>query len=100
MERSFKEEVKLLNLGQGGKLVCVGLFGGSTPIMPTMVVMKGVTVVGSYVGSFPDMQELMMIARSGTLADLPLTTQPLASATQALEDLKAGKIRVRTILHP
>ena len=87
-------------LRKGGKLVCVGLFGGSTPIMPTMVAMKGVTVVGSYVGSLPDMQELMTIARSGTLADLPLTTQPLAGATQALEDLRAGKIRGRTILKP
>ena len=87
-------------LRKGGKLVCVGLFGGSTPIMPTMVAMKGVTVVGSYVGSLPDMQELMTIARSGTLADLPLTTQPLAGATQALEDLRAGRIRGRTILKP
>ena len=87
-------------LRKGGKLVCVGLFGGSTPIMPTMVAMKGVTVVGSYVGSLPDMQELMTIARSGSLAELPLTTQPLAGAMQALEDLKAGKIRGRTILHP
>ena len=87
-------------LRKGGKLVCVGLFGGSTPIMPTMVAMKGVTVVGSYVGSQPDMQELMTIARSGTLPGLPLIAQPLAGATQALEDLKAGKIRGRTILKP
>jgi alcohol dehydrogenase/propanol-preferring alcohol dehydrogenase len=32
------------------------------------------------------------------LPDLPLTSQPLASATQALEDLRAGRIRGRTIL--
>ena len=85
-------------LRKGGKLVCVGLFGGSTPIMPTMVAMKGVTVTGSYVGSLGDMHELMTIARSGVLPAMPLTTQPLANATQALDDLRAGRVRGRTIL--
>jgi D-arabinose 1-dehydrogenase-like Zn-dependent alcohol dehydrogenase len=81
-----------------GKLVCVGLFGGATPLTPAMVSMKAVSVEGSYVGSLQEMQELMAIARTGVLPDLPLTTQPLSSVTQALEDLRAGRIRGRTIL--
>lgn len=85
-------------LRKGGKLVSVGLFGGSTPIVPAMVSMKAVTLIGSYVGSLQEMQELMAIARTGVLPDLPLGTQPLANATQALEDLRAGRIRGRTIL--
>ncbi|MFM2187026.1 MAG: hypothetical protein RIR43_1598, partial [Pseudomonadota bacterium] len=85
-------------LRKAGKLVCVGLFGGSTPVVPAMVSMKAVTVTGSYVGSLQEMQELMDIARSGVLPDLPLSTQPLSGATQALEDLRAGRIRGRTIL--
>ena len=85
-------------LRKAGKLVCVGLFGGSTSIVPAMVSMKAVSVTGSYVGSLQEMQELMAIARSGVLPDLPLTTQPLSTATQALEDLRAGRIRGRTIL--
>ena len=85
-------------LRKAGKLVCVGLFGGSTPIVPAMVSMKAVSVTGSYVGSLQEMEELMAIARSGALPDLPLSTQALSSATQALEDLRAGRIRGRTIL--
>jgi len=85
-------------LRKAGKLVCVGLFGGATPLVPAMVSMKAVSVTGSYVGSLQEMQELMAIARSGVLPDLPLSTQPLATATQALEDLRAGRIRGRTIL--
>ena len=85
-------------LRKGGTLVCVGLFGGATQIVPAMVTMKGVSIVGSYVGNLADMQELMAIARSGTLPDMPLTTQPLANATQALDDLRAGRIKGRTIL--
>jgi D-arabinose 1-dehydrogenase-like Zn-dependent alcohol dehydrogenase len=85
-------------LRKAGKLVCVGLFGGATPLTPAMVSMKAVSVEGSYVGSLQEMQELMAIARTGVLPDLPLTTQPLSSVTQALEDLRAGRIRGRTIL--
>jgi D-arabinose 1-dehydrogenase-like Zn-dependent alcohol dehydrogenase len=87
-------------LRKAGKLVCVGLFGGSTPIVPAMVSMKAVTVMGSYVGSLAEMQELMAIAKDGSLPNLPLTSQPLATATDALADLRAGRIRGRTILKP
>ncbi len=87
-------------LRKAGKLVCVGLFGGSTPIVPAMVAMRAVSVTGSYVGSLQEMHELMAIAREGTLPLLPLTTQPLANATQVLADLKAGRIRGRTVLRP
>ena len=87
-------------LRKAGKLVCVGLFGGSTPIVPAMVSMKAVTVMGSYVGSLAEMQELMAIAKDGSLPNLPLTSQPLSTATDALADLRAGRIRGRTILKP
>ena len=85
-------------LRKGGTLVCVGLFGGATQIVPAMVAMKGVTITGSYVGNLAEMEELMAIARSGVLPPMPLTTQPLANATQALDDLRAGRIKGRTIL--
>jgi alcohol dehydrogenase/propanol-preferring alcohol dehydrogenase len=68
--------------------------------VPALVSMKAVSVEGSYVGSLQEMQELMAIAHSGVLPDLPLTTQPLDTATQALEDLRAGRIRGRAILKP
>ena len=88
------------SLRKAGKLVCVGLIGGATPIVPAMVAMKAVSVIGSYVGSLQELQELLAIARTGVLPDLPLATTPLAHATQALEDLRAGRIRGRTILKP
>ena len=86
------------SLRKAGKMVCVGLMGGATPITPAMVSMKAVSITGSYVGSLQEMQELMDIARSGVLPDLPLATQAMATATQALDDLRAGRIRGRTIL--
>jgi alcohol dehydrogenase/propanol-preferring alcohol dehydrogenase len=85
-------------LRKAAKLICVGLFGGATQIVPAMVSMKSVSVIGSYVGSLQEMRELMAIAAQGSLPELPLTTQALTTATEALEDLRAGRIRGRTIL--
>ena len=85
-------------LRKGGKLVCVGLLGGSTTLVPAMVSMKAVSVIGSYVGSLSEMQELMALAASGVLPDMPLSTQPLERATQALDDLRAGRVRGRIVL--
>ena len=85
---------------KAGKLVCVGLMGGSTTIVPAMVSMKAVQVIGSYVGSLAEMQELLAIARSGRLPAMPVTNRPLAQATEALAALRAGRVRGRAILHP
>ncbi len=87
-------------LRRAGKLVSVGLFGGSTPVAPAMLAMKAVTIVGSYVGSLAEMRELMAIARKGTLPELPLAARPLSHANDALTELKAGRIHGRAILHP
>ena len=87
-------------LRKAGTLLCVGLFGGATPIVPALVSMKAASVVGSYVGSLAQLQELLAIARAGRLPAMPLTAQPLENATQALDDLRAGRIRGRVILNP
>lgn len=87
-------------LRKGGQLVCVGLFGGNTTVVPMMIPMRAISIHGAYVGSLAEMQELMAIARAGKLPPMPLTSQPLANATQALDDLRAGRTKGRTILVP
>ena len=87
-------------LRKPGTLVCVGLFGGATSIVPAMVAMKAASVIGSYVGSLSEMRSLMDIARSGRLPDLTVATRPLADATQALDDLRQGRTRGRSVLQP
>ena len=87
-------------LRKAGKLISVGLFGGSTPVAPAMVAMKAVTVSGSYVGSLREMRELMQTARSGALPPLPVVARPLQDAFEALTELKEGRIRGRAVLHP
>jgi D-arabinose 1-dehydrogenase-like Zn-dependent alcohol dehydrogenase len=85
-------------LRKGGKLIGVGLLGGATPVVPAMVSMKAVSIIGSYVGSLGEMQDLMALARTGVLPALPLTQQPLERVSGALADLRAGRVRGRVIL--
>jgi D-arabinose 1-dehydrogenase-like Zn-dependent alcohol dehydrogenase len=87
-------------LRKGGRLVCVGLFGGSAPIVPVMVAMKAVSVLGSYVGTLQDLRELMALAQDGTLPALAVSERPLAQAAEALDDLRQGRVRGRVVLVP
>ncbi len=87
-------------LRKAGKLVVVGLFGGNTTLAPAMLPLKVVTICGSYVGNLQDMQELMDIAKTGSLPDLPSAIQALDQADKVVADLKAGRIKGRTILKP
>jgi D-arabinose 1-dehydrogenase-like Zn-dependent alcohol dehydrogenase len=87
-------------LRKEGRLVSVGLLGGSTTIVPAMLSLKAVSIVGSYVGSLQELQELMTIARRGVLPDLPVTPRPLADANATLDELRAGKVRGRNVLRP
>lgn len=87
-------------LRKAGHLICVGLFGGSTPLSPAMLTLRALRVSSSYVGSLQEMDELMTLARSTALPPLPLSTRPLAEADASLADLKAGRIRGRVVLVP
>jgi D-arabinose 1-dehydrogenase-like Zn-dependent alcohol dehydrogenase len=87
-------------LRKGGRLVCVGLIGGATPIVPAMVSMRAVSVIGSYVGSLQELEELLAIARQGKLPPMPITNRALGEASDALEQLRAGRVHGRTILKP
>ncbi|MEK9721711.1 MAG: alcohol dehydrogenase, partial [Quisquiliibacterium sp.] len=62
-------------LRKGGRLVCVGLIGGATTIVPAMVSMRAVSVIGSYVGSLQELEELLAIARQGKLPPMPITNR-------------------------
>lgn len=87
-------------LRKSGRLIVVGLFGGSASLPVPMIPLKNATVMGSYVGNLEDMHEMMALARSGRVPGLPIATRPLADANEVLSSLAAGKIVGRVVLTP
>jgi len=87
-------------LAKGGKLIVVGLFGGELRLSLPLLPMRAVTVCGSYVGSLAELAELLDLVRETALPPMPLAERPLAEATAALADLRAGRITGRVVLKP
>lgn len=88
------------SLVKGGKLVIVGLYGGAVTISTPLFPMKAMTIQGSYVGSPSELQELLNLVQRAKPPRIPITVRPLAEASAALSDLKAGKQIGRAVLVP
>jgi D-arabinose 1-dehydrogenase-like Zn-dependent alcohol dehydrogenase len=85
---------------KGGKIIIVGLFGGAMGMPLPMFPLRALSIIGSFVGSLPEAQEMMEIVRAGKVDPIPYAERPLAQAGQTLSDLRAGKITGRVVLTP
>jgi len=85
---------------KGGKVIIVGLFGGDVTIPTPFFPMKALTVQGSYVGSLPEIAELLDLVNREGAPDVPVATRPLDQVTAALNDLRDGKIVGRVVMRP
>lgn len=87
-------------LRKGGTHVSVGLYGDALPLPLALLPLKMLNLLGSYVGTLDEMHELMGLVRGGRIAPIPVATRPLGEATEALEDLRAGRVLGRVVLKP
>jgi alcohol dehydrogenase/propanol-preferring alcohol dehydrogenase len=87
-------------LRKGGRLIIVGLFGGSIRLKLPLVPMRSISVGGSYVGSLAELTELVRLAQAGGLPPMPVHPRPLDTVNAALDDLRAGRIVGRAVLQP
>ncbi len=88
------------SLIKGGRYIIVGLYGGDITVSLPPIPMRALTIQGSYVGSLPEMRELIDLVRQKGLPPVPLRTRPLAEVNATLNDLRAGKITGRVVLTP
>ena len=94
-----------INLGiasikKGGEIVLVGLYGGELKLPLVYFPLRGMGIRGSYVGSLPELKELVGLAQKGTLKPIKVTRRKLQEASAALSDLKAGRVVGRIVLVP
>ncbi|MGE0005210.1 MAG: alcohol dehydrogenase catalytic domain-containing protein [Parvibaculaceae bacterium] len=87
-------------VGKGGAVIVVGLMGGKFTLPVPMFPLRELTICGSYVGSLAEARELMALARTGRIRPIPVDERPLAAANAALDDLRAGSVTGRIVLHP
>src|SRR5665213_4624287 len=88
------------SLVKGGKYIIVGLYGGDLTVSLPPIPMRALTIQGSYVGSLPEMAELMELVRRTGLPPVPVTTRPLKDVNAVMDQLRAGKIVGRVVLTP
>jgi D-arabinose 1-dehydrogenase-like Zn-dependent alcohol dehydrogenase len=81
-------------------VIVVGLFGGDITVSTPFFPLKAMAIQGSYVGSLPEMKELLALVRAKGLPPVPLKTRPLDEVAGVLGDLRAGKIVGRVVLTP
>ncbi|HET9902642.1 MAG TPA: alcohol dehydrogenase [Xanthobacteraceae bacterium] len=87
-------------VAKGGKLVVVGLFGGDITVSTPFLPMRAMAIQGSYVGSLPEMRELLDLVKRTGLPPVPIRTRPLEEVNAALGDLRDGKVVGRVVLTP
>ncbi len=87
-------------LRKRGKLIMVGLFGGSFELNLPMIPLRGYTITGAYTGSFNDLVELVSLASKGKVHTIVNKKFDLNEVNIALDDLKNGRIIGRAVINP
>jgi D-arabinose 1-dehydrogenase-like Zn-dependent alcohol dehydrogenase len=88
------------SLIKGGKYVVVGLYGGDLTVSLPPIPMRALTIQGSYVGSLPEMKELIDLVRRTGIPPVPVATRPLEDVNAVMDQLRAGKVIGRVVLTP
>ena len=85
-------------LRPGGTYYLVGY--GGTVTLPTMAMVLGeITVAANLIGTYADLADLVTLADQGKVA-LHSSRYPLEAASDAIDDLRHGRIRGRAVLIP
>lgn len=85
-------------LRRGGRMVLVGLPPESLPVPIFDLVLKGISIVGSIVGTRKDLEEALNLAARG-LVTCDYETAAMEDINDIFEKMRAGKIPGRIVLN-
>jgi len=92
----FRQAIDMLR--RGGTCALVGLPPGDFPTPIFDVVLKGLTIRGSIVGTRKDLEESLQFAAEGKVK-ATVETQPLDAINDVFERLRNGKVNGRVVLN-
>jgi propanol-preferring alcohol dehydrogenase len=81
-------------------VVIVGLFGGEFRLPLPMFALKSLRIAGSYVGSLPDLRELVALAQRVTLPATPLVAAAAGRGQPGAAGSGSGQGGGRVVLQP
>jgi D-arabinose 1-dehydrogenase-like Zn-dependent alcohol dehydrogenase len=87
-------------LAVGGKIVVVGLLGGTLELPTPLLALKSITIEGSFVGSLNELHDLVALVRAHGAPSMPIEVRPLDDAIAALDSLEHGSVVGRIVLTP
>jgi len=96
--KTVSTDINLLR--KRGRLVLVGLFGGSVELNLALMPLRAFKIIGSYTGKYTDLVELVSLAKKGVIKSVVSRRFKLEEANDALAQLKEGKIIGRAVIAP
>lgn len=87
-------------VAKGGAVIVVGLIGGTFTLPIAMFPLRALAVMGSYVGSLAEADEMLALVRAGKVAAIPVTLRALEETSRSLDDLREGKVIGRVVVRP
>lgn len=93
-------KLALDSCARGGHVVVVGLMGGDITLSLPIIPMRPLKIEGSYVGTLPELRELVTLMRDGKMQPSAVSPRPLREVNDALEALAHGKVVGRQVLVP
>jgi alcohol dehydrogenase, propanol-preferring len=87
-------------LGHEGRLVMVGLVGGTAQLPLPVLPLLGAQIRGNFTGTLDELMKLVGIAKKGVVAPVVTGSYGLEEANEVLDRLRRGDIRGRAVLKP
>lgn len=93
-------ELALASTRPAGRVVQVGLAGGTAHVAALKTVKPEVSVSVSWWGNIRELREVLALAESGRLTPIPLEFWPLDKINEVYERVKHGQVAGRAVLTP
>ena len=74
--------------------------GGDITLPLPVIPSRPLTLQGSFVGTLPELRQLVALAQQRRIRPIPVSRRPMAEVNDAFQSLHSGRVVGRTVLLP